>query len=471
MNKSLDFLHIHTLVHRAQAPIFPSLDRRQYALEALALMDQYQVLHPASTLILKILQENSESEDPLLLKYGSDWAASIRDHQISIRLELHNESDTEMDKTEALEKLLKKFKLLYIQGDFQDLIYHINKIGLVSEILINCTDHEQFIENRFFEFMFYHLAAIVYGQLWFSSFSVLEEAAKLASGPAGAGIKSWQQLEKSALTYHSRKQFLFKSLSDKRKELVDGVNQELEYFGLIRWLCAFAKFKGNQLVDYVADFDSLIDQLKLLDLINMRQEAILMYQVANITTKPFCELVSCESESLLDLYSGASKVEQSMYSILCKLAEADFPGAKREYSVEHQELLNAHIGFALPRKLAGCFWKYLGTIVDLKVFLLIMSSALKISRNKVLDKMGYGSAPEKQREEVSTRLVMINSALGLGRVNISYNQEKDLFQRALVTDKQKHEQLVEVLDDIDHMIEAETVAQLIKTRLVEKIFI
>lgn len=469
MNKSLDFLHVHSLVHRVQAPILSALERRQYAIEALAIMDQYQVLHPANALIHKILIETSESDDAILLKYGSDWASSIRDHQISIRLELHNEPDTEMDKSEALKKLLEKYRLLYIQGNFQELIYHINKINLVGEILVNCTDHEQFIENRFFEFMFYHLAAIVYGQLWFASFSVLEEAAKITSGPAG--IKSWQQLEKSAWTYHNRKQFLFKSLSDKRKEISDGVNEELKYFGLIRWLCAFAKFKGNQLIDYVADFDALIEQLDLLNLINMRQEAILMYQVANIAIKPFCELISCDSESLLDLYSGESEVEQNMYLILCKLAEADFSGAKSVFSVQHRELLNAHIGFALPRKLAGCFWKYMNIIVDLKVFHLIMSCALKIPRDKVLDKMGYQSASQMLREEVSTSLVMMISALGLGRVNLSYNQEQDLFHRVVVTDEQKHEQLEEDLDEIDHMVEAETVAQLIKTRLVEKIFI
>lgn len=469
MDQSLSYFRVHSLVHRAQGAILPNTERRLYALEAFAIMDQYQVLHPANAIVYKILKETSQVNDPLLEKYGPDWAASIRDHQISIRLDLQNETDTEMDKSEALVKLLDKYRLLFIQGDFQDLIYHVNKIALVSEVLVNCTDHEQFIENRFFEFMFYHLAAIVYGQLWFASFSVLEEVAKVASGPAG--IKSWQQLEKSAVTYHSRKQFLLKSLSDKRREIIDGVNEELKYFGLIRWLCAFAKFKGNQLVDYAADFDSLTDQLDLLDVIHMRQEAILMYQVANIASKPFCELVSCESESLLDLYSGASEVEQMMYLFLCKLAEADFSGAKEIYSIAHQELLNAHIGYVLPRKLAGCFWKYMNVIVDLKVFLLIMSCALKIPRDRILDKMGYKSASKEQREDVSTSLVMMISALGLGRVNISYNQDQDLFQRVLVTDKQKHEQLIEDLDEIDHAVEAETVAQLIKTRLVEKIFI
>lgn len=467
MDQSLSYLRVHSLAHRCLASIFLTNERRQFALDALLIMDDNQVLHPMYLQIYGVFQNNSPENDPLVPKYGPEWAAAIKDRLIASQLDTVDEMDVQAEKPTVLQQFVQRYKILFISGDFQDLLYYVNKISLLVEFRANCTDHEQFIENRYFEFLFHHVATIVYGLLWFSKYSVLEEVAKITTG--ASGMKSWQLLVKVAWAYHNKTRFLIQSVSDKHKEIVDGVNEEMTYFGLIRWLCAFAKFKENRVIDFTTDFESMDDQLPLLDIIHMRTEALLLYQTATIATKPFCDLLSCKSESLLDLYSGTSSVELTMYLYLCNLSESDFTGAKHLFDTSFKELLDGHIAFAIPSKLAGCFWRYIGVIVDMKVFLLIMSCASQILRSKLLNKMGHKNASEKVRDEVSACIVVLIAGLGLGRVNITYRQADDEFFRGAISDGQRLDQLTEDLDELDHTIEAETVAQLFRTKLVEKL--
>lgn len=468
MDSSLSFLPIHALAYKlSTGSVFSRSEKCQFALDSLNIMDLQQALHPTYTYIYKCLLESCD--DNLLPKeYDSSWSAAIRDKQIASQIEGDTSKAEPQDKQAILALFIPKFQQLFVQAEFQDLIYSVNRVGLLVEFKAYCTDHDQLIENRYFEFLFYHLVAIVYGQYWFSNYSVLEEAVILTNG--STGTKSWQQLEKSAWTYYNKTQFLFKTVADKRTEVVEGVNKEFDYFLLIRWLCTFVRFKENLFVAFVKDFEGLLEHFDLLDKISMRKEATLMYEIATVATKSFCDLVSYESESLSDIYAGSTLVEQKVYSLLCKLAEADFVGAKEAFGLQFTELLDAHISYALPRKLAGTFWKYLSVIVDLKVFLLVMSCALVIPRKKMLDKMGYATSTEAQKQEVSTKLIMMMSGLSLGHQNITFDHEKDVFLKGPISDEVKKSHLMEELDDLDHTLEAESVAQLIKTRLVERIF-
>ncbi|RKP30971.1 hypothetical protein METBISCDRAFT_27013 [Metschnikowia bicuspidata] len=430
-------------------------------------MDQHKVLHPVYPQISRFLHENSDCAADFLKKYGLEWAAAIRDAEIASKLDNSSEMAECTDKADVLAQFLPKFSLLFVLADFSDLLYQVHRIGLVVEFRLECTDHQQFAENRYFEVIYYYLLAILYGQLWFPNYSVLEEAAKIAGGTVGT--KSWQQLEKSAASYHKKCQHLVKSLSDRHQDHVDGINRELRYYDMICWLCSFAHFKDNRFVDFVKDFDSLGDKIPLLESISMKQEAILMYQIANVATKNFCELVSCESESLMELYSGTTFVEAAMLSYLGKLAEADFPGAKRVFNADLVKHLDARIAYALPRKLAGSFWRYFTVIVDLKVFLLLLSCALLIPKEKLLDKIGYRDSSAEERDAVSASLIMVTAALSLGKVNVTYDEVQGVYRRGPVTDSEKLMQLKEELDDLDHVLEAEAVAQLVQARLVERL--
>lgn len=466
------FLHVHLLAHKFSAcSIFSEDERIEFVHRILHIMNTHRVLHPAYPQILSFLQQSSGSRDnaaQLLERYGPDWAASIRDGEIASQLEDAESMGEDADKEHLFATFLPKFYLLFIQANFTDLLRHVNRLSLAAEFRIHCTDHEQFIGNRYFELIFYQLVAIIYGQLWFSESSVLEEAPN--SGSGSSNVKSWQQLENNAKNYHFKSQFLLKSLKDKRQELVDGVNAELDYYYLVKWLCALGKFNENRLNDFEEDFCLLQDQMAALDTLGLKVETVLMYQVATVATKNFCNLVSRESESLMELYSGTLPVETQMLCFLCKLLEADFAGAKTVYNSGLTQLMDAFIGYAIPQKLKGTFWQYLNVIVDLKVFLLIISCALLMSRTKLLELMGYGSADNDMKENVSAGVLTLIAALSLGKVNVTYDPTKHTFSRKPLTETQKMNLLTEQLDELDHSIATDAAAQLVKTSLVEKLF-
>lgn len=472
MADPLLYLRIHQLAHRFSASsVFTSSERIEYALEILKTMDAHRVLHPSYPQILLFLKEVSPTNNEaavLLNKYGLEWAAVVKDREIASQLESGEGIAEDQDKEHAFASFLPKFRLLFVLADFRDLFYHVNRLSLAVEFRIHCTDHEQLIANRYFELIFYQLVAIVYGQLWFSEYSILGEAP--SSSASSSNAKSWQQLENNAKNYHLKAQFLMKSIKDKRQELVDGVNGELDFYYLIRWLCALAKFKENKFNDFVQEFHLLEDHMSALDVLGLSKETVLMYQLATVATENFCDLVSRDSESLMELYSGTTPVETEMFLYLCKLLDADFAGAKQVYDSNLTLLLDAHIGYAIPQKLKGTFWQFLNVTVDLKVFLLIMSCALLIPREKLLDKMGYKGALDVVKDNVTAGILILIAVLSLGKANVTFNPTEDAFSREPLSENEKLRQLTDEIDELDHSIAADAAAQLVKTRLVEKLF-
>lgn len=466
MNESLDFLRVHSLVHKLFAPEFNVEDRINFAQMALQIMDLAQALHPLYPKILAFLQENEALTNDILMQYGPQWAAAIKDRQIAAQLEekLENYCGTETDK---LSGLRPKFRQLYVTGESSGLFLHINRLAASEMFRLHCNDHEQVIHNRYFEFLFYHVAAIVYGELWFQKYCVLEE--ELRVDKLAAETRNWRALEKKAWMYYNNVHFLVSALTYKREDVVEAFQAEYRYFYLIRWLCAFARFKDNNFVDFMSDYKALKDHIDCVSELHLSQELAIMYEIASLATKPFCELVADECEVTMELQSGSSDIEVGMFSVISKLAVADFAGAKRDMSLDLTSLLDANMGYIFPKKLAGSFWRYLTVVVDLKVFLLIMSCALVISRDKLLDKLGYKDASSEQRIDVTATMVLVSGALGLGQSNVTYDQSTKMFTRRPVTDLQKRLVLQEEIEHMDHSIEAEAVAQLIKSRLIQNV--
>lgn len=460
----LDYLSIHSLAHKfSHASVFSRGKKAAFALRALGLMEKYGALHPKYLDFICLIQQ---LELPQASQFDNSWVEKLKECQDEPEF-LEDEHLAAANKEDALDYFVPRFQKLFIRCDFQLLNYHANRIMRYVLFAAASTDHELFVRNRRFEMLFYQIATTLYGELWFSSLNSLAERSPIREAP-------WSRAhtEKKCDQYYSRSQYLFKSLDEKTPEVIESVKREFKFYHLLKWACAMAKFKENRLLEYVADFDALFGHISVLDEIGCLQEALCMYGAASICSRPFKELSFKEREDLVDLYTRLDTPSCRLYSLLSVLSEADFVEAKKiSASRSLAPYLDAHFSYVFPRKSVGSFWKFLSVIIDFKGFLLIMSLTKKIPRDKLLRKLGYSpDSPQQDIFDVSNRLLMLISLLGLGEINLAYDDDGDYFYHFPVSDGEKVQRLTETVDELDHLIRAEASAQLVRSMLVQKYF-
>ncbi|GEQ67211.1 hypothetical protein JCM33374_g875 [Metschnikowia sp. JCM 33374] len=463
MTSSLDFVHIHALAHQ-----FSSSDDQEHklsvALSALEIMDRFSTLHPYYEQYYSMLNAQNH---PATQKYGGSWASGIEALGTQ-ELFMGDEFLGQAEKTGLFEKFVPQFCRLFIAGDFANLQNLLNKVSLSVSFLNQCTDIVMFYENRYFEFLFYQIVAVVYGSLWFPSLSKSDEVSP-TNDDATPTLK-WAQIEKKCDSYHKKSANSLEKLGEMYPDVVEKVNAELTYYTLVKWYSAFAKFKESRFTEFCASFDAIQSKIHTLKSVHLETEAIICYGVACIATNPFKELDFCSNEKMLDLYTSSTSIEASLYEVMKHLSTAHFAKVKELWHPSFLARLDSAIGYAIPAKTKGTFWEYLLSVIDLKAFLLIISISECISRDKILDKLGYNGASDQVRAAVSNSMVVVLSVLNLSEINIFYHETEDVFYN-LPLDKATQElMLSDKLEDLDHAANADAAAAHMKALLVRKYF-
>lgn len=448
----LDFLEIHALHHKFSSEVFSIAERMDFAARALALMDKYRALHPRNAQFTEFLRSNGH---PDALKFGDEWAASIKHAPAPKSL------SGEGGKLKTLDEFCNIFRSQFIRGDFASLYVSLGELISSIQLLNHCTKRSSFVKNRYFEIALYQIIATVYDQLWF---------------PQGRDVGSaetvlrWTQIEKKCDNYHARSQQILSGPGDDYDDREAHPETELACYHLVKWFCAFAKFKENRWVEFAADFGTLQSHLHLLAEPNLQSEALVMYAIASIATVPFEDLSLAKNEALLALYTSPNTPESEAFRLLEQLSCARFPEAKQLLAEPLLAYLTAHVAFVFGKSSPAAFWEYLASLIDMKVFLLVLSFSSCIPRSKVLAKMGYHDAVPATRDSVSNQMVLLISALGLSSSGIYYNQQEDNFYHLPVSSSQREEELDEAIAEVDHRVRADAAAAQMKALLVGKYF-
>lgn len=456
---TLDFLQVHTLAHKFSLAALSPEEKTSTAIKCLELMEKYRGLHPCHDHMISHLSNLPEGQ-----KFNGSWAKNVQASQPTPQLLEGEEVRVHTDKEAVFSEFLTLFWSLFVQCDFLMMNWYINKIGMTVQFSSHATDHGDFVKNRHFEYLFYQMVGLLYGLFWLAGNSVLEYS---FGQPAPTNTRNLAQIEKRTDHYHTRSMYLLKSLQEKHPEIIDGVEREFTYYHMVKWLGTMVKFKENKFVEFVREFDLLHDHFCVVQELGMELEMLLMYAIGCIATKPFKSLAFTEkSTHFVDCQANCR-----LYEVLSELSNANFASAKRLLtSSELVQCLDAQIGYAVPKKNSGQFWKYLTGIIDQKAFLLVLSLTKRIGREKLIAKLGYVQLSQKETNDVSDRLILLVSVLNLGEANVGYDFAEDVFYRDAVDNEKKKFQLAEEIQEMDHLIRAEAAANIMRSMLVEKYF-
>ncbi|KAM9894326.1 hypothetical protein OXX79_008782 [Metschnikowia pulcherrima] len=463
MSPQLEFIRIHQLAHR----LSHTNDQREKvdsAVSILTLMDEFKTLHPCYEQCYSILASQGHT---LTTKYDETWACSVLQREQQ-DLFMGDEYIGQAEKASFFENFVPQYRKLFIGCDFANLQNLLNKVSLSVQFLSQCSDISSFTENRYFEFQFYQMVAVLYGSMWFSSYAKHDES--ISQNDEASPSLKWAQIEKKCNKYHEKTCHFSKNLDERHPDVITGVKAEFRYYGLVKWLCAFAKLKEHRLVEFCEDFSALVENAEALKQIGLYTGAFLCYGVASIAAKPFKELDFRSHERVLDFYTANKSKGAELYAITRLLSLAKFKDVKPLWQPSLTMRLDADIAFCLPVKTRGTFWDFLLSVVDFKAFLLIMSISECIPKDILLDKLGYKSAPESKRNAVANNLVMVISVLDLGKANVFYDESEATFYHLAVDEKIRKLDLQDQIENLDHLANAEAAAAHMKTLLVRKYF-
>lgn len=458
MEEALDFFRIHDYVDQFSGLYSYLQDERlNLALSALQIMHKYQALHPKASELTNFLADVKAPESE---KFSPKWISEVLS-QVSV-LEFMLEGG--IQKSPGKEKVLNEFVTLYrqkfIEGDFKTIAQYVARVKsmlsfLSSEAALNCA------ENRFLEFTFYQVASIVYGLVWGLNCLALKY-----SGSDRGAYPKLASLEKKSAQY-SGKMFKLSKLQTEEKGAGNGGKRELDFHSMTLWLVLMTVFKKGEFLAFVAGFDELLPKFHTLSYLDLQSDALAMYELASLACKPFKELSFRQNEPLVELYAELTGVEGLLYNSMIAMSNARFSDAKSLLSGELQARISAALGTKLPKSRES-FWRDFTEILDLKVFLLIMSLTRCIPRAKLALKLGYTDLSPENYAQVSNRLIVLLSVLQLGRINITYDEQNDLFVREELDDQAREKHLAHELEQMSHTVRAESAAQLLRGMLIER---
>lgn len=459
MEEALDFFRIHDLVDQFSGVCNYLQDERlNLALTALQIMDKYQALHPKASELTNFL---ADTNSPEFAKFSPKWISEVL-AQVSVPEYL---LEGGILKSPGKEKVLEEFVTFYrqkfIEGDFKSIAQYVARVKSMLSFLGSeaAANHG---ENRFLEFTFYQVASIVYGLVWGLYCLSLKY-----SGPEGGAFPKLASLEKKSAQYSGKIEFKLSKLNPEERGAVDGEKRELDFHSLTLWLVLMTAFKRSEFLAFVAGFDGLLPKIHTLSYLGLQSDALAMYALASLACKPFKELSFKQNEPLVELYAELTGVEGQLYRSMIFMSNARFSDAKSLLSGELQARISVALGTKLPKSREP-FWRDFTEILDLKVFLLIMSVTRCIPRAKLVLKLGYTDLTPAKYAQVSNRLIVLLSVLQLGRINITYDEQSDLFVREELDDKTREEQLAHELEQMAHTARAESAAQLLRGMLIEK---
>lgn len=453
-----DFLQVFSLVHKfSYARVFNNVERADIALKALTLMERFGAVHPIAEQMVDVLQESGLQTKT---KFNSEWLTRAKDI-VKVPEYLYELALTDApEKSVLFEEFVPLCQQRFIAGDFKMLSYYVTRMSRMAQFMNHSTSAEQFGANRYFEFLLYQLICTLYGLIW--------ELPSFSSTSASSEVNAEEKLlllDKRISLYHSRSVHLLKSLPEQPLHVVSKVEFEFGCYKIAKFLLATAKFKMNQFVAFADEFDLLYTSFDTVEFLNLQRELLLMYSVACMASKPFKELTFNANESIVELFTNTSDLVSTFYDIMYGLSKAEFAQVKSLMSKQVVEAADAEISYLLPQKDEG-FWGYLVDLLDLKVFLLIMSITRRIPRTTMVRRLGYIECSQKQCSRVSDKLLVLMSVLQLGQVNITFDRENDEFCHDPLNDDTRLQHVVQQIDQMDHSTRAEAAGQLLKAKLV-----
>lgn len=433
----LDFLQIHALVAR-----FKAVPETSVALHALELMDRYHSVHPyAAQLMAHVRAGSGEGA-----RYTPEWASDIENAPGDDSAFRDDSGAAGKDKAALFAQFLPLFRALFVRADFHMLGYYINKLEYLAPFTAHPTDHNAFIQNRLFEFLFYQIVAHVYGQVWFGSVAPAEKkSAQDAQQPLLLA-----QTTARCDAYFKRCAWVRRSATEKPVPIVQAVDTEFEYASLVRWYAVLLQFKDGDFSGFVAQFDNLELELEMLRKVHLHDEALLLYGLACIACKPFKLLGFSERDILLEQYNASQGTLVFVYQAMCELYRGEFGAAKNTLS----RAMHRGTSYLLPQ-LSELFFPALSSVVDCKAFLLVMSVTRAIPRTKLLKYLGY----DFDAAETSHRLVVLVSVLGLGE-QVGYDEARDVFFRVRAPRASRMHGLCEGVEEAAHLMEVESLAKM-----------
>lgn len=462
----IDFLKVHFLAARFERPeAFSQSELTDIASKALHIMDIYQSLHPAYPLLQAQLKAACH---PDAERFLSEWVRKVELNAPKTSYLVEMDDGLNSDKHKIVDEFKQVFAVLLIQCDFRMIQFYLAKLENIASFPLLVTNHEAFAENRYFEYLFYQLLAMIFGTRWFvESKSPRKETEESLDGPAEP--RTIQSIDKKNGNYYTRHAFLFKSLDEKPEAVVKSLQPELDYYKLNKWLITLIKFTQGSFGAFVEEFERLQEHIQVLDSLGLVSEALCMYALASIATKPFNQLNMNLNEALVDAFtSDNGGLENEVYEVLRILASGEFHAAKQ--AILDPSLLDklyAHIGFALPED-KDTFFERLCRLIDQKAFLLILSITKRILRQKILTMLGYSSENIAIYNDVSNKLLLLISALNLGESKIVYEDATDLFLHKPLSDAERQDMLQNGVSQLVGDVRAEASATMLKSVLIRK---
>lgn len=483
-----EFLKVHILVHEATHNNSPDAARA-----ALALMDTYHTLHPQYMALLANINDS---------KFNHQWAMELEQQRPNTKDIMENSDSSSVDRETVFSQFKAGLHHAMILCDFHLAHFYLTRLEATAHFASHVTTLDAFNTNRYFEHLFYPLVTQLYGNMWFLNSSVSKDhsasystgsssasgshaaaaaaatASLLLAQAATGGTRNPSPpaaIEKKANAYFSRCQFLHPQVL-----LEDG---DFRFYYLIKWTVAFMKFSQCRLLEYVSDFDTLQPHLSVLNDWGLFSQALLMYSVASIASKPFASLSLNSNEPLVDLFTvsdSETSIDFNLLTCMSHLAETDYAAAKAILSDSQTILsLNGSISFALPKQQQTRsstnsnapleFWLALCLLIDQKAFLLIMSISEAIPRDKLLSLLGYRDCSPATADAVSNNLILVCSALCLGDLGVAYDVNSDMFTRRHVSPLEKIHRLQGSVDRLSRDVRAEASSAIISLLLMRSL--
>lgn len=516
---SLSWLKIARLVHTISTTVLSPERLISLSKETLALMDTYKALHPYHTNLIRTLDTHNVPHT-----YDVDWIVAITRSSETLTEDFKNNlKELEANEYEPVKpsttfsQVKNVFISLFVKGDYQGCVYFLEYYSSVVQFLLQPNDKAQLAQNHYLEFLFFQYVLKVYDTLWFPPKSPAtpsnddKDELRLFQRKVDLGGAQPQQqndgskvfrgfdgIFKKATFYYTKNETLFNIA-----ESEDPYFAELRYYGLLKWMKTLLLVKQNKLSDFLADFSALVvsdmssetpgEKLKLLvEDFDFKSETLLLVAIASILYRPFRELSFINNHKqkneaqkeqinniLVDFFLGypEGSVESAVYELLLGLSTLKFHASKKLLSNDEFILgLRGLVGYLIPtlnnpNSQENEFFKFLLLTVDLKNFLLILSITRRISRQKVLHKLGYDEDTDaRDLASISCKLILLISVLKLGELNIGYNVKEDFFYNYGPDERAKEGRLNMEIEAVKRNLESEAVANLMKGVLVERLF-
>lgn len=462
----LSYISIHKLVHRfSQAA---TTNRATLAVQALAIMDQCGVLHPAHQEMMRV------ANDP---RYSAEWAATIAALAKNFADKATGYTyDTAGNDTDLMDEFVGIFRHFYVEGDFASVTYYANLFQSLIQFRTQFADAQLLGDNRSFEFLFHqsllHFSTQLFGPQEKEERSDLKRDSKLAGNSLKKAAFLFQKNE-ALLTQHAGGPTSRSNSTVTPLEPDHGLFRELRFYWLIRWVAVLHLFKQNKPHEFLEQFHAVADAnsyipdtttLQILTDLALDTEVALAVGLTCIQAKPFKELQFCDNQALADLVA----CDQLMDKLLGELVDARPPQARAVLSSpDFSHHLHHHIGYLLPEsKAERPYLSYIQQMVDFKFFLLILSITKQIPRAKMFATLGIPADDPSFLNELLLLLATINRP----ELNYGYDVKNEIFYNHPPDPQRKQALVARDVARLEHQVEAESLANLMKGVLTDRFF-